>query len=120
MSLSTAPSAIKLHRQSQQLEITFKDKFELSSEFLRVFSPSAEVRGHGIGNAVLQLNKKNVRITHIEAQGNYAIRIVFDDGHDSGIYSWSYLEELCTTQSSKWEEYQSQIKQYALANTTVK
>ena len=88
------PVEIKLHSKSRMLEITFDngDRFELSYEFLRVFSPSAEVRGHGIGQEKLQIGKRDVDILRIEPVGNYAVRIVFDDFHDSGLFTWSYLD----------------------------
>lgn len=113
--MSTPPSQIKLHRKSQTLELHYEKPFILTAEYLRVFSPSAEVRGHGKGQEVLQLNKQNVQITAIEPQGNYAIRILFNDGHDSGIYSWHYLHELCQQKESKWQQY---IKDVAAKTTS--
>ena len=90
------PTEIKLHQSSRMLEIAFNDgqRFSLSYEFLRVYSPSAEVRGHGPGQEVLQVGKRDVGITEVEAVGHYAIRPTFSDGHDTGIYSWDYLYEL--------------------------
>lgn len=100
------PSKIQLHKQSQQLELHFAtEQFMLTAEFLRVHSPSAEVMGHGPNQAVLQYGKKAVGIARIERAGNYAIKLIFDDGHDSGIYTWAYLYELCATQEALWEEY---------------
>ncbi len=101
------PSELKLHRQSNILDIAFDDgiKASLSSEFLRVHSPSAEVKGHGPGQEVLQLNKQRVEINNIEAVGNYAVRLVFSDGHNSGLYAWDYLYELATQKDSLWEDY---------------
>ena len=100
------PTKIQLHKQSQQLELHFgAEQFLLSSEFLRVHSPSAEVMGHGPNQAVLQFGKKDVVITKIERAGNYAIKLFFNDGHDSGIYTWSYLHELGTTQEKLWQDY---------------
>ncbi len=100
------PSKIQLHKQSQQLELHFgSEQFLLSSEFLRVHSPSAEVMGHGPGQAKLQYGKKDVAISKIERAGNYAIKIFFDDGHDSGIYTWAYLYELGSTQEKLWQHY---------------
>lgn len=110
--MSKPPSQIKLHRKSQTLELHFTETYTLSAEFLRVHSPSAEVRGHGKGKEVLQLNKQDVHITHIEPQGNYAIRIIFNDGHDSGIYSWKYLHELCQQQDIKWQTYQQLVTEH--------
>lgn len=104
--MQKAPKKIQLHKQSQLLELHFDEQaFQLSAEFLRVHSPSAEVMGHGPNQAVLQFGKKDVAITKIERAGNYAIKLFFDDGHDSGIYTWSYLFELCTTQEKLWADY---------------
>ncbi|GAA6166894.1 gamma-butyrobetaine hydroxylase-like domain-containing protein [Sessilibacter corallicola] len=111
-----APQKIKLHRESQQLELAFDGvSYRLPSEFLRVYSPSAEVRGHGEGQEVLQHGKVNVAITHIEACGNYAIRIIFNDSHDSGLYSWNYLKELCQNQYRLWREYLDKLDQAGLS-----
>ena len=90
------PTDIKLHQKSRILEISFDEgsTFELSCELLRVYSPSAEVKGHGPGQGVLQISKEQVNITEIDPVGNYAVRLVFDDGHNSGIYSWDYLYDL--------------------------
>jgi DUF971 family protein len=88
-----------------ELAYSDADSFELSCEFLRVYSPSAEVRGHGPGQEVLQAGKKNVKITAIKPVGNYAVQLVFDDGHDTGIYSWDYLRELGESRQSLWEIY---------------
>lgn len=101
------PTEIKLHQKSRQLEVAFSDgnNFKLSDEFLRVYSPSAEVRGHGPGQEVLQVGKKNVEISHIEPVGNYAVQLVFSDGHDSGIYSWDYIHHLGTHQETLWNNY---------------
>ena len=87
------PTEIKLHQVSRKLEIAFNDgaRFELPYEFLRVYSPSAEVRGHGPGQEVLQLGKKNIGIKSVEPVGSYAVTLTFSDGHDTGIYSWEYL-----------------------------
>lgn len=100
------PTAIKLRKKSQQLEVTFEEEtFLLSAELLRVLSPSAEVKGHGPGQAVLQHGKKDVQITGIEAQGNYAIKLIFNDGHDSGLYTWQYLNDLGRQKETLWAEY---------------
>ena len=90
------PTEIKLHQVSRKLEIAFNDgaRFELPYEFLRVYSPSAEVRGHGPGQEVLQLGKKNIGIKSVEPVGSYAVTLTFSDGHDTGIYSWDYLREI--------------------------
>lgn len=101
-----APTRIQLHKQSGLLELQFGEKISrLTAEFLRVHSPSAEVKGHGKGQEVLQYGKKNVLISGIQASGNYAILLIFDDGHDSGIYTWDYLAALCANQQSLWDEY---------------
>ena len=101
------PTEIKLHQRSRLMEVAFDDgrRFELSYEFLRVFSPSAEVRGHGVGQEVLQLGKRDVTIERVEPVGNYAIRPVFSDGHDSGLYSWDYLYDLGERQEDLWQTY---------------
>ncbi len=103
----TNPIEINLHQKSARLELVYADgsRFELSCEFLRVHSPSAEVRGHGPGQEVLQAGKKNVKITAIKPVGHYALQLVFDDGHDTGIYSWQYLRELCDIHDGLWERY---------------
>ena len=107
------PTEIKLHRKSARLELTYAGRkpVVLSAEFLRVHSPSAEVRGHGRGQEVLQTGKKYVAIKLIEAVGNYAIKLNFDDGHDSGIYSWEYLLELGEQKGSLWEDYLARLRQ---------
>lgn len=101
------PTEIKLHQKSRMLEIAFSDgqRFELPCEFLRVYSPSAEVRGHGPGQEVLQVGKKNVEITDVQPVGSYAIQLVFSDGHDSGLYSWDYLHDLGVNQEALWKQY---------------
>lgn len=98
---------LKLHKKSKQLELSYEDgsSHQLSCEFLRVLSPSAEVRGHGVGQETLQFGKKEVAISGIEPTGNYGVKLIFDDGHDSGIYSWDYLWELGENQESLWEKY---------------
>ena len=105
------PTEIKLHQASRVMEISFADgaNFRLPCEFLRVLSPSAEVRGHGPGQEVLQAGKREVNIDRIEPVGNYAIRPVFSDGHDSGIYSWDLLYELGTKQEKLWQQYLSRL-----------
>lgn len=101
------PTEIKLHQKSRILEIAFSDgqRFNLPCEFLRVYSPSAEVRGHGPGQEVLQVGKKNVEITDVQPVGSYAIQLVFSDGHDSGLYSWDYLHDLGVNQEALWTQY---------------
>jgi DUF971 family protein len=101
------PTEIKLHQKSRLLELTFDDgsHFKLPCEYLRVYSPSAEVRGHGPGQEVLQLGKETVNITAIEPVGTYAVALHFDDGHNTGIYSWEYLHDLGTHQDTNWQRY---------------
>ena len=101
------PTEIKLHQSSRALEIAFNDGqvFRLPYEFLRVYSPSAEVRGHGPGQEVLQVGKRDVAIKEVEAVGHYAIRPTFSDGHDTGIYSWDYLYDLGARQDDLWQRY---------------
>jgi DUF971 family protein len=105
------PTGIELHRKSKLLELRYPqgERYELSCEYLRVYSPSAEVRGHGEGQEVLQVGKINVTITAIEPVGNYALQLVFSDGHDTGLYSWDYLYELCTHQKEYWENYLARL-----------
>jgi DUF971 family protein len=101
------PTEIKLHQKSRLLEIVYADgsAFSLPSEFLRVYSPSAEVRGHGPGQEVLQVGKKDVDITRVEPVGSYAIQLTFSDGHDTGIYSWDLLYDYGRRQKEMWEHY---------------
>ena len=107
-----APEELVYHKIGHTLEIAWPDaRFDLPAELLRVYSPSAEVRGHSEQERVLQTGKKNVGIKAIEAIGNYAIRITFDDGHDSGIYAWDYLYELGNNQAKHWQDYLSELKQ---------
>lgn len=108
-----APTAITLHQKSQVLEISFADgkKFELPSEFLRVHSPSAEVRGHGPGQEVLQAGKQAVKIVAVEPVGQYAIQLRFSDGHDTGIYSWDLLYDFGERQATMWPQYLKRLKE---------
>lgn len=101
------PLEIKLRTESRILDVTFDDgaHFELPFEYLRVFSPSAEVKGHGIGEGTLQTGKREVRITGVEPIGNYAVRLVFDDGHNTGLYSWNLLHDLGHRQQANWSRY---------------
>jgi len=105
------PTEILLHQKSRVLEIAFTDgkRFRLPCEFLRVYSPSAEVRGHGPGQEVLQVAKKEVEITELEPVGLYAVRPKFSDGHDTGIYSWDYLYSLGVNQDEMWRRYLQRI-----------
>ena len=101
------PTEIKLHQKSRLLELGFEDgqNFKLSFELLRVYSPSAEVRGHGVGQEKLQVGKKDVDITAVEPVGNYAVRLRFSDGHDTGLYSWDILYHLGANQEALWQDY---------------
>jgi DUF971 family protein len=101
------PAELSLHQKSRILEIIYADgeRFELSYELLRVLSPSAEVQGHGPGQGVLQVAKEDVMITHIEPVGSYAIQPAFDDGHDTGIYSWETLYDMGKNKEQYWQEY---------------
>ncbi len=101
------PTELSLHQKSRVLEISYADgeRFELSYEFLRVHSPSAEVQGHGPGQGVLQVGKQDVMILNIEPVGSYAIQPAFDDGHDTGIYSWDTLYNLGKNKDKYWQEY---------------
>jgi DUF971 family protein len=107
------PTEINLHQQSRVLDVTFDDgrSYSLPCEYLRVFSPSAEVRGHGPGQEVLQVGKGEVNIKAIEAVGVYAVKFVFTDGHDTGIYSWDYLHDLGEKQESNWKSYLARMQQ---------
>jgi DUF971 family protein len=110
---SIRPTDITLHRQSRLLEVAFEDgtRFRLPCEFLRVYSPSAEVRGHGPGQGTLPLDKQNVNIARIEPVGNYAVKLCFDDGHETGLYSWDWLHYLGTEQQRLWDEYLTKLAQ---------
>ncbi|MEX1032969.1 MAG: DUF971 domain-containing protein [Cellvibrionaceae bacterium] len=100
------PRKVELHKKSKVLELVYGDgTFRLPAEYLRVYSPSAEVKGHGPRQETLQSGKQKVGIEGLETAGNYAIRIVFDDGHDSGIYSWDYLYDLGNKQEEYWRDY---------------
>jgi DUF971 family protein len=106
------PTEIKLHQKSNELELTFSDgaRFRLSCEYLRVYSPSAEVRGHGPGQEVLQVGKKHVGITAIDPVGNYAVKLTFSDRHDTGIYSWDYLYDLGANKERLWAQYLARME----------
>jgi DUF971 family protein len=101
------PTEIKLHQKSRVLEIAFADgkSFRLPCEFLRVYSPSAEVRGHGPGQEVLQIGKKDVEIRRVDPVGSYAVQLAFSDGHDTGIYSWDLLYDYGLRQDEMWQHY---------------
>src|SRR3954465_9219545 len=107
------PTEIKLHQKSRVMEILFADgrEFRLPYEFLRVYSPSAEVKGHGPGQEVLQTGKREVEIRSLEPIGAYAVQPVFSDGHNTGLYSWDYLYELGTGQDKLWQTYLRRLEQ---------
>ena len=109
----TRPTGIKLHQKSRLLEVSFDngETFQLSCEYLRVYSPSAEVQGHGPGQQVLQYGKEAVNIIGIEPVGNYAVVLRFSDGHDTGIYSWDLLYELGTNQEQYWQSYLDRLQE---------
>lgn len=112
MDKSPKPLSINLHKKSRCLDIEFDDgkQFRYSCEFLRVLSPSADVRGHGPGQDVLQTGKEDVNIDNIEPVGNYAIKLLFNDGHHTGLYSWSYLYELGTNMDEYWRDYLEKLE----------
>jgi DUF971 family protein len=118
---NSIPSNIKVRKQSRCLELTYpqadknEEVFQISFEMLRVLSPSAEVRGHGVGNEVLQYGKKNVVLLNIEPAGNYALKLIFDDAHDSGLYDWKYLRHLCDKQDELWQDYLNTLESAGLA-----
>ncbi|MFN3984670.1 MAG: gamma-butyrobetaine hydroxylase-like domain-containing protein [Rhodocyclaceae bacterium] len=111
-STTPVPTGITLHRKSRVLEIVFNNgrTFSLPFEFLRVYSPSAEVRGHGPGQEVLQVGKRDVDMLGLEPVGNYAVKPTFSDGHDSGLYSWDYLYMLGERQEALWRDYLQQLE----------
>lgn len=106
------PTKIHLHKKTQVLDIHFNENsYNLSAEFLRVHSPSAEVKGHAGSGGSTPYAKRNVKIEKLEMTGNYAVRIFFDDGHSSGLYSWPYLYELCTQHDTLWDAYLEKLHQ---------
>lgn len=108
---SPTPSALTVHSKSRLLEISFSDgaAFKIPFELMRVYSPSAEVQGHGPGQEVLQTGKREVAVVELESIGNYAVKPVFSDGHDSGIFSWDYLYELGANQANLWDDYNRRL-----------
>ncbi len=107
------PTDLKYHKRSRELEVRFADGMNarLSAEFLRVHSPSAEVKGHAAGEGILVTDKESVGIAQIEPIGLYAVRIVFDDGHNTGLYTWSYLYEMCSERDRQWARYLERLAQ---------
>jgi DUF971 family protein len=112
--MSTAPWVVDLHykKDTRTLTVTFEDgtKFALPAEYLRIDSPSAEVQGHGASTKITVAGKRSVGITRIEQVGRYAVRLVFDDGHDTGLYTWDYLHLLGRDQAKRWFEYDQRLK----------
>ena len=115
------PTEVRLRTRSRVLEVAYgpDERYELPFEYLRVYSPSAEVRGHGPGQETLQLGKHEVGVKAVEPVGRYAVRIVFDDGHDSGLYTWGYLRELGQTREEKWRRYLERLAQLGLPYPTI-
>jgi DUF971 family protein len=107
------PTELKLHKRSRELTVRFADGLHarLSAEFLRVHSPSAEVKGHAAGEGILVTDKEGVNITSLEPVGLYAVRIVFDDGHNTGLYTWAVLYELCAEHDRKWQRYLERLRE---------
>ena len=112
------PTSINLHQKSRILEIEFDDgkAFKYTCEFLRVYSPSAEVTGHAPGQEVLQVGKEGVNIKAIEPVGHYAVKLIFDDRHDSGLYSWQYLYDLGVNYEARWKDYLARLKDAGVAH----
>ena len=115
------PTEVRLRTRSRLLEVAYgpDERYELPFEYLRVYSPSAEVRGHGPGQETLQLGKHEVGVKAVEPVGRYAVRIVFDDGHDTGLYTWGYLRELGRTRDEKWQRYLERLAQLGIPYPTV-
>jgi DUF971 family protein len=113
------PTQVHYHKKARELELVYSDdanaadgeRYRLSIEYLRVFSPSAEVRGHGGNDAVLQVGKKHVGLQNIEQVGRYALKLHFDDGHDSGLYTWEYLRELIDNREANWADYLRRLEE---------
>lgn len=110
--MSVTATEIKLRKRSRLLEVAFDDgsRFELPFEYLRVFSPSAEVKGHGAGQEILQVGKQDVAVLSVEPVGLYAVKLIFSDGHNTGLYSWTYLHELGREREKKWAEYLERLR----------
>ena len=113
MTQAPRPTDVRLKQRSRILEITFDDgsRYQLPCEYLRVYSPSAEVQGHGPGQEVLQVGKERVNIDAIEPVGTYAVKLRFDDGHDTGIYSWQYLHQLAVNRGNNWRKYLQRLSE---------
>lgn len=115
------PVSITAHQQSLELELHFEDGliYRISFELMRVYSPSAEVRGHGVGQEVLQYGKRGVELLNLESVGHYAIKPIFSDGHDSGIYSWDYLYFLGSQQEQLWQQYEARLAAAGLSRNPI-
>lgn len=115
--MTAAPSLVKLHRKARVLEVAWADgqRVELPCEYLRVYSPSAELRGHGLAEPMLVGGKREVNIARIEPVGRYALRLVFDDGHDTGLYTWDLLRELGLHQSANWARYLERLAEVGMS-----
>ncbi len=113
---TSTPTLIRLHRKARVLEVAWADgtRFQLPCEYLRVFSPSAELRGHGLPEPMVIGGKREVNIARVEPVGRYAVRLVFDDGHDSGIYSWDILRELGDDQEANWSRYLERLEAHRM------
>lgn len=113
MTETARPTGIRIRKQSRVVALEYADNkaFELPFELLRVYSPSAEVRGHGTGPGILQTGKRNVLVTGADMVGNYALKLTFSDGHDSGLFSWEYLQELGEQQQRFWQDYLARLEQ---------
>lgn len=113
MTTAPVPTEIRLRRKSRLLVVAYADgsRYELPCEYLRVFSPSAEVRGHGPGQEILLIGKESVGVAAVEPVGHYAVRLRFDDGHDSGLYTWEYLRELSENRDENWQSYLARLEE---------
>lgn len=116
MTATIHPTALTVHQQSKQLEVSFDDgqTFRIPFELLRIYSPSAEVQGHGPGQEVLQTGKREVEIVGLEPVGHYAVQPTFSDGHESGIYAWDYLYQLGARQDALWQQYTERLAEAGL------
>lgn len=116
--MKNTPTDIRLHSKSRLLEITYDDEvFTLPCEYLRVMSPSAEVKGHGPGQETLQTGKEDVNIVAIEPVGHYAVRLIFSDSHNSGLFSWDYLYELGSDRLKRWQQYLTRLEAAGVSRT---
>ena len=114
---SPTPTALTVHSQSRRLEVTFSDgaAFKIPFELMRIYSPSAEVQGHGPGQEILQTGKREVNVVELEPIGNYAVKPVFSDGHESGLFTWDYLYHLGADQSRLWDDYERRLQAAGVA-----